>query len=123
MLKANIGKPNLMEKLVFLLPLLVFGMGLAYAEPLENIQTSVLDYSNNTATVQITWNAYADISSYKIGCVSCFPNSVESTSENSVVISNVTPFPNGSIAMLYGLAYDLQNEIVSAKQIFVNLTQ
>ena len=46
-----------MRKLVFLLPLLVVSMGMAYAEPLENIQTSVLDYTNNTATVQITWNA------------------------------------------------------------------
>ncbi len=123
MLKDNIGKLILMKNLVFLLPLLVFGMGLAYAEPMENIQTSVLDYSNNTATVQITWNADDDISSYQIGCVSCFPNTVESTSENSIIVSNVTPFPNGSIAMLYGLAYDLQNEIVSAKQIFVNLSQ
>lgn len=123
MLKDNIKKYNLMKILVFLLPLLVFGMSLAYAEPLENIQTSVLDYTNNTATVQITWNDDENISSYQIGCVSCFPNSVETTSENSIIINNVTPFPNGSIAMLYGLAYDLQNEIVSAKQIFINLSQ
>ena len=112
-----------MRKLVFLLPLLVVSMGMAYAEPLENIQTSVLDYTNNTATVQITWNADEDASSYKIGCVRCFPNTLESTSENSIVVSNVTPFPNGSIAVLYGLAYDLENNLISAKQIFVNLAQ
>ena len=112
-----------MRKLVFLLPLLVLSMGMAYAEPLENIQTSVLDYTNNTATVQITWNADEDASSYKIGCVSCFPNTLESTSENSIVVSNVTPFPNGSIAVLYGLAYDSENNLISAKQIFVNLTK
>ena len=112
-----------MRKLVFLLPLLVVSMGMAYAEPLENIQTSVLDYTNNTATVQITWNADENASSYKIGCVSCFPNTLESTSENSIVVSNVTPFPNGSIAVLYGLAYDLENNLISAKQIFVNLAQ
>jgi len=110
-----------MRKLVFLIPLFVFGVGMAYAEPLENVQTSVLDYTNNTATVKITWDNDGNTSSYKIGCVSCFPNTVESTSENSITISNVTPFPNGSMAMLYALAYDLENNLVSAKQIFVNL--
>ena len=106
-----------------ILPLVVFGMGLAYAEPLEDIQTSILDYSNGTATVQISWNIDADVSSYQIGCVSCFPNIAETTSENSMVISNITPFPNGSLAVLYGLAYDVQNEIITAKQIYVDLTQ
>jgi hypothetical protein len=112
-----------MLKLVFLIPLFVFGIGMAYAEPLENVQTSVLDYTNNTATVQITWDADETASSYKIGCVSCFPNSAEFTSENSIIIANVTPFPNGSIAMLYGLAYDIENNLVTAKQIFVNFAQ
>jgi len=112
-----------MRKLVFLIPLFLFGVGMAYAEPLENVQTSVLDYTNNTATVKITWDADENIFSYKIGCVSCFPNTVESTSENGITIRNVTPFPNGSMAMLYGLAYDIENNLVSAKQIFVNLGQ
>ncbi len=112
-----------MRKLVFLLPLFVLSMGMAYAEPLDGIQTSVLDYTDNTATIQITWNVDEDVSSYKIGCVSCFPNTVESTSDNSITISDVTPFPNSSIAVLYGLAYDEENNIISAKQIFVNLEQ
>lgn len=112
-----------MKKLLFLLPLLLVGMGVAYAEPFENVQTSVLDYSNNTATVQITWNADESVSSYQIGCVSCFPNTVDSTSENSIIVSNVTPFPNSTIAMLYGIAYDVENQIISAKQIIVNLAQ
>ena len=112
-----------MRGLLFILPLIVFGMGLAYAEPLENIQTTVLNYSNNTATVQITWNDDSSADSYQIGCVSCFPNTVESTSENSLVVDNVTPFPNGSLAVLYGIAYDIENNIVAAKQIFVNLAQ
>jgi hypothetical protein len=112
-----------MIKLVFLIPLFVFGIGIAYAEPLENVQTSVLDYTNNTATVKLTWDADENISYYQIGCVSCFPNSVESTSENSIIISNVTPFPNGSTGMLYALAYDLENNLITAKQIFVNLNQ
>ncbi|HUT06689.1 MAG TPA: hypothetical protein VMW74_08410 [Nitrosopumilaceae archaeon] len=122
MLNENKKFHDLMRKLVFLLPLLVFSAGMAYAEPLENIQTSVLDYTNNTATVQITWNADEITSSYKIGCVSCFPNMVESTSENSISIANITAFPNGSMAMLYALAYDIENNLIAAKQIFVNLS-
>ena len=110
-----------MKKLLFLLPLLVVGMGVAYAEPFENIQTLVLDYSNDNATVQITWDADESVSSYQIGCVSCFPNTVDSTSEISLIVSNVTPFPNSTIAMLYGIAYDVENQIIAAKQIIVNL--
>jgi hypothetical protein len=112
-----------MRKLVFLLPFLAFSMGIAYAEPFENIQTTVLEYTDDTATIKITWDQDENASSYQIGCVSCFPNTLETTSKNSVIISNVTPFPNGSIAMLYALAYDFENEMISAKQIFVNLTQ
>ena len=112
-----------MKKLLFLLPLLVVGMGVAYAEPFENIQTLVLDYSNDNATVQITWDADESVSSYQIGCVSCFPNTVDSTSENSLIVRNVTSFPNSTIAMLYGIAYDAENQIIAAKQIIVNLGQ
>ncbi len=112
-----------MRKLVFLLPLFVLSMGMAYAEPLDKIQTSVLDYTDNKATVKIIWTADDDAASYSIGCVSCFPNTVDSTSENSITIQNVTPFPNGSMAMLYALAYDSENNLISAKQIFINLGQ
>ncbi|MDH3385117.1 MAG: hypothetical protein OEL77_03775 [Nitrosopumilus sp.] len=104
-----------------MIPLLLVSVGMAYAEPLENVQTSVLDFTNNTATVQITWDADEETSSYKIGCVSCFPNTVKSVTENSVIIGNVTSLPNSSIAMLYGLAYDLENNLLTAVQIFVNL--
>jgi hypothetical protein len=112
-----------MRGLFLILPLIVFGMGIAYAEPLGEIQTSVLEYSNNTATVQILWNEDAGVSYYQIGCVSCFPNMVNSTTESNIVLENVTPFPNGSIAVLYGLAYDIENNLVAAKQIFIDLTQ
>lgn len=110
-----------MKPIFFLVPLLLISVGVAYAEPLENVQTSVLNYSNNTATIQITWDADEEASSYKIGCVSCFPNTVESISENSIIIGNVTSLPNSSTAMLYGLAYDLENNLLNAVQIFVNL--
>ena len=112
-----------MRALFLILPLVMFGMSIAYAEPLAEIQTSVLEYSNNTASVQISWNNDSSASSYQIGCVSCFPNTAESTTENGIVLGNVTSFPNGSIAVLYGLAFDVENNIVAAKQIFVDLTQ
>ena len=124
MLKENAKKLEYnMNRLLFLLPVLAIGMGMAYAEPLDNVQTTVLDYSNSTATIQIDWDADDSAASYKIGCVSCFPNTQHTTSENSIIIENITPFPNGSMAMLYGIAYDIENEIVAAKQIFVNLVQ
>lgn len=110
-----------MKFLLFLLPILMVSTGLAYAEPFENIQSSVLDYTENTATVQISWNQDETASSYEIGCVSCFPNTEESTSSTSITLSEITTFPNSSIAMLYGLAYDLEGNLIAAKQIFVNL--
>lgn len=121
MLKDKKNQTNQMKTLLFLFPLIMFSVGMAYAEPLENIQTTVLDYSNSTATVQITWDAYEEASSYKIGCVSCFPNLVESVSENKVILEDVTSLPNSSIAILYGLAYDIENNLISAVQIFVDL--
>ena len=112
-----------MRKFIFLIPLFALSMGIAYGDPLDNIQTSILDYSNSTATVKITWNDDETASSYKIGCVSCFPHITESTTENSIVISNITSFPNSSLALLYGLAYDLEGEIISAKQILIDIIQ
>jgi len=112
-----------MNKFIFLIPLFTMSMGMAYADPLDNVQTSVMDYSNNTATVKITWNDDEQVSSYQIGCVSCFPHIIESTNENSIVIGNVTSFPNSSLALLYGLAYDFEGEIITAKQILINLVQ
>jgi len=112
-----------MNKFIFLIPLFAMSMGMAYADPFDNVQTTVMDYSNSTATVKITWVDDEQASSYQIGCVSCFPHIIESTSENSIVIGNVTSFPNSSLAMLYGLAYDLEGEIISAKQILIDLVQ
>lgn len=111
-----------MKILLFLIPLITFSVGIAYAEPLENIRTTVLDYSNSTATVQVTWEIDEDALSYKIGCVSCFPNLVESVSVNKAILGNVTSLPNSSIAILYGLAYDIENNLISAVQIFVDLS-
>jgi len=112
-----------MGKLIFLIPLFVMTMGMAYAEPLGGIQTTILNHTDNSATVEITWDNNDGVSSYTIGCVSCFPHVVESTTSNSIVLNNVTSFPNSPLAMLYGIAYDLENDIIYAKQIFIDLTQ
>jgi len=111
------------KKLLFLVPLIFLTTGFAYAEPFENLETSILEYVDNTVTVKISWDVDETVSHYQIGCVSCFPHITESTTENIVVIGNVTSFPNNSMAMLYGIAYDFDDEILSAKQILIKLDQ
>ena len=108
---------------LFILVTSVFLGNPAFAEPLKNIQTSVLNYDNNSATVKITWNHDDKATNYKIGCVSCNPNSSEFTTRDSITLHNITPISNGSIAMLYVISYDSQNDIISAKQLIVNLNQ
>ena len=95
----------------------------AFAESLDNVRTLVSNYDGNSATVKITWNYDDQATNYKIGCVSCNPNTVKFTTGDSITFNNVTPFPNGSSAMLYVITYDSQNEITSAKQLIVNLNQ
>jgi len=95
----------------------------AFAEPLDNIQISVLNYDGDSATVQITWNYDDKTTNYKIGCVSCRPNTAEFTTGDSITFNNVTPFPNSSTAMLYMITYDSENEIIIAKQLIVDLSQ
>ena len=93
----------------------------AFAEPLDNIRTFVSNYDGDSATVKITWNHDDKITNYKIGCVSCSPNTVKFTTDDSITFNNVTSFPNSSFALLYVITYDSQNEMISAKQLIVNL--
>jgi hypothetical protein len=95
----------------------------AFAEPLGNVRISASNYDGDSATVRITWNHDDKATNYKIGCVSCNPNTVKFTTGDSITFNNVTPFPSGSFAMLYVIAYDSQNEMISAKQLIVNLNQ
>ena len=115
-------------KIIALLGLLVLFSGVlfsnqAFAEPLDSVITSVLNYNGDSATVEINWNNDSSAKNYKIGCVSCTPNIVNFTSSDGITFNNVTPFPNGSYAMLYVISYDSQNNIISAKQLIVNLNQ
>jgi hypothetical protein len=95
----------------------------AFAESLGNVRISASNYDGDSATVKITWNHDDKATNYKIGCVSCNPNNAKFTTGDSITFNNVTPFPNGSFAMLYVITYDSQNEMISAKQLIVNLNQ
>ena len=95
----------------------------AFAEPLDRVTTSVSNYDGNSANVTISWNHDNKAVNYKIGCVSCNPNSSEFTTSDRITLNNVTPLPNSSSAMLYVISYDSQNNIISAKQLIVNLNQ
>ena len=108
--------------LLILMTSVIFG-NQAFAEPLDNTRTFVSNYDGDSATVKITWNHDDKATNYKIGCISCNPNTVKFTTGDNIIFNNVTPFPNGSSAMLYVITYDSQNEIISAKQLIVNLNQ
>ena len=95
----------------------------AFAESLDNIRISVSNYDGNSATVKITWNHDDETTNYKIGCVSCNPNTEKFTTGDNITFNNVTPFPNSSNAMLYVITYDSENKITSAKQLIVDLSQ
>ena len=115
-----------MQKFLFAIPALLFvlGIGYAHAELLDNASIAVLKFEDDSATVQITWNSDVTVAKYEAGCVSCMPNISEfSSKDNNIILNNVTPFPNTSNAMLYLIAYDSQDEIIDARQIFVDLTE
>ena len=95
--------------------------GLAYAQPLESINATVVTYENNQAIVEITWNHDQNITNYEIGCVSCMPNFSNFIETESITLSNVTPLPNTHYALLYLIALDSNSEIITAKQIIVDL--
>ena len=109
-----------MNAILFLLPLFIFGIGTAYAQPLDEITTTVLEYDGSASLVNIAWNHDDAVSYYEIGCVSCIPNFSESTSDNSIVLQNITSLKNG-LAVLYVIAYHDNSEMITVKQIFVDL--
>ena len=90
-----------------------------YAQPLQEIGAEILEIEDSSATVKITWNDN-NASYYEIGCVSCNPNLSNETTENSFILSGVTPFADGN-ALLYVIAYDDVDEIISAKQVIVKI--
>lgn len=106
-------------KYFLILPLIIIGLvGTAYAEPLEEINTEIFEYSNSSISVNIFWNADDSVFRYEIGCVSCIPNMYENTKENTTTLHNVTTLDDGR-AILYIIAYDNSEQIISGKQIIV----
>ena len=95
--------------------------GLTYAQPLESIDATVVTYENNQAIVEIIWNYDQNITNYEIGCVSCMPNFSSNVETESITFSNITPLPDTHYALLYLIALDSDSEIITAKQIVVDL--
>ena len=71
---ASLGLLILMTSVIF--------ANQAFAESLDNIKIFVSNYDGDSATVRITWNHDDKVTNYKIGCVSCNPNTVKFISEN-----------------------------------------
>ena len=94
--------------------------GAAYAEPLEQINTKILE-SPDDSMIQISWNHDASAASYDIGCVSCMPNIVNSTENDTIIIRGLTALNNGNV-VLFVIAYDASNDIITAKQVIVEVS-
>ena len=110
-----------MRQLLAILPFVVIGIaGTAYAQPLDQVNTTVLDVADSVATIQISWTHDSSVYKYEAGCVSCFPNTVESTFDDVIILKDVTALANGR-AMLYLIAYDDSGTILAAKQIMVDI--
>ncbi|MCV0410515.1 MAG: hypothetical protein K5783_06685 [Nitrosopumilus sp.] len=90
-----------------------------FAQPLQEVNADVIEFDGVFATVEISWNDNG-ASYYEVGCVSCMPNLSDTTTENLMVLSNVTAFANGD-ALLYVIAYDDNSEITTATQVVVKL--
>ena len=112
-----------MNKLLFLLPLLAVTFGMAYAEPLETIDSEVIVDDDGSTSVQLGWNNNDTAEKYEVGCVSCIPNVSEFTSDDLFVLNDVTTLPNSSNVLLFVIAYDSDDEIIGAKQIIVDISQ
>lgn len=112
-------KMNLYIVLLSLVIVSALGFNSAFAMPLESVSVTVIENDGNKATVELSWN-HNGASYYESGCVSCVPNFSYDTKQNKMILENVTPFADGD-ALLYIIAYDEEDEIISAKQVVVAL--
>ncbi|BDQ31206.1 hypothetical protein [Nitrosopumilus zosterae] len=111
-----------MKSLLIVMCVAVSGLfGTAYAQPLDDINATVLEYDDSLASVHLTWNHDDSISLYEIGCVSCIPNFSENTTYDEIVLSNITSLGNG-IAILYVIAYHDDSDMITAKQVMLELS-
>lgn len=106
--------------LFMILPLVLLGMDVAYAQPIEDISATVLEFNGTNASVRLMWNQDDAAHGYEIGCISCMPNFSEKTNQNEIVLYNITSLANGN-AFFYIIAYDDADEIIAAKQITIKI--
>ena len=99
---------------------LIASLDTVYAQPLDEVATTVLESENSVASVQLTWTHDDAVSDYEVGCVSCIPNFSENTTADEIVLQNVTSLENG-LAIFYIIAYDSNDEIIVAKQVLLEL--
>ena len=114
---------KVMNKLLFLLPLLAVTFGTVYAEPLETVDSEIIVDGDGSVAIQLDWNSDETVEKYEIGCVSCTPNISEFTLDDWFVLDDVTAFPNSTNVMLYLIAFDSADEIIAAKQLIVDIDQ
>ncbi|MCV0409616.1 hypothetical protein [Nitrosopumilus sp.] len=111
-----------MKSLLVVMSVAILGLfGTAYAQPLDDISATVLEYDDSLASVHLAWNHDDSISSYDIGCVSCIPNFSENTTYDEIVLSDITSLENG-IAILYVIAYHDDGDMITAKQVMLELS-
>jgi hypothetical protein len=109
-----------MNKFLLLIPLLLStGINFAYAEPLDEVMTEIVEFNDNFVTIKISWNQDDTVFQYEIGCVSCSPNISEITTENGIILNNITSIGDESMALLYVIAYDSNDKIINVEQVFV----
>lgn len=99
---------------------LIASLDTVYAQPLDDVTTTILESEGSVASVQLTWNHDDAISNYEVGCVSCIPNFSNNTMNDDMFLQNVTSLKNG-LVILYIVAYDNNDEILMAKQILLEL--
>lgn len=91
-----------------------------YAQPLDDVTTTIQESENPGISVQLTWNHDDTVSDYEIGCVSCIPNFSENTVNDEIILQNVTSLENG-LAIFYIIAHDNNDEIIMVKQILFEI--
>ena len=101
---------------------LVASSDAAYAQPLDEVTVSLLESKDSGASVQFAWIHDDTVSNYEVGCVSCIPNFSEHTSDDKIILQNVSSLENG-LAIFYIIAYDDDEQIMTVKQLLLKLYQ
>lgn len=96
-------------------------LGTGYAQPLDDVNTTVFEFEDSTASIHFMWNHDDTISKYEIGCVTCTPNFSEITINDEIVLEDINILENG-FALFYIIAYNAEDsEIITVKQVMLKL--